>query len=68
MVTGCDIACQQYMRELFGITIADSYVYGLENEDTKEVVLVNKCDPKFAQAMQNDVELTFAAKDVKGDP
>lgn len=42
-------------------------MYGLENFDTKEIVLVNKCDPKFAQAMQYDVELTFAAKDVNGD-
>lgn len=31
-------------------------------------MLVNKCDPKFAQAMQNDSELNFAMKNVNGDP
>jgi hypothetical protein len=34
----------------------------------RELILVNKCDPKFAQAMQNDSELNFAMKNVDGDP
>lgn len=66
-IVGCDTMTHQCMQSLYGITIPQNFVLDRQDGEVREIVLTNKRDKRFCQAMENDVELTYSMKDKAGD-
>lgn len=64
---GCDESTQRHLLRLFNIEVEEQWVIKNFDGQLHEVVLTNKRDQRFCQAMENDVELTWSMRDIKGD-
>jgi len=65
-ILGCDSGTRKALKQVYNIDVEDQYVLDLHVEEARHIVLTNKRDEKFCQAMEFDFELTWAMKDKKG--
>lgn len=65
-VKECDSNTRRLFAELYQIHIDDKYIRDMSRETPPNVTLVNKIDKHFCNAMENDVELNWAMKDLQG--